>query len=130
MKGLRHWGAWPLLAAWMAYWVTLTVVVLGPPAVMIWRLTHDPARHGSATGRFTNDVFAATVADGGRTVWAGSAHLLTIVLWLVVPPLAFYGLWLWRRPARGVDSSCDGVGELTAGTVRVAAGGGARERVR
>lgn len=96
---LRRWGPWRLLAAWIAYWVVLAIVVIGPPAIRVWRLTHDPGRHGSASAGFRDDVVWATIVENRTTVWAASVHMITLTLWLVGPPLLLYFLWLRGRPS-------------------------------
>ncbi len=94
---LRRWGPWHLLAASMTYWVVLGIVVLGSPVVRIWRLTHDPGRHGSASAGFRDNVVWATIVENRTTVWAASVHMITLTLWLVGPPLLLYFLWLHGR---------------------------------
>ena len=101
---LRGWNVRHLLSAWIAYWVALVILAVGSPALRVWRLTHDPASHGSATGSLNNDVISATVVQNGATVWAGSVHMVVLVLWLVGPPLALYLFWLRSRPSRPRDA--------------------------
>ncbi|MDQ2890567.1 MAG: hypothetical protein M3R65_08445 [Gemmatimonadota bacterium] len=96
---LRRWGARQLVAALSTYWVALALVVVGSPAMRFWRLTHDPASHGNASAGIRNDVIWATVAENGATAWVGSAHMVTLVMWLVGPPLVLYIVWLRSRPS-------------------------------
>lgn len=95
---LRGWGARRLLAAWSLYWLALALVVVAPPVWRVWRLAHDPARHGRASFGFDNGVFSAEIAERGGATWTASAHAAAVVLWLVVPPLLLFVAWLASRP--------------------------------
>lgn len=44
------------------------------------------------------------VKESGRTTWSGSTHLLAAALWLAVPPLVLWVLWLFARGTRARES--------------------------
>ncbi|HEY0776503.1 MAG TPA: hypothetical protein VGD56_00930 [Gemmatirosa sp.] len=110
----RRRSAWPLLAAWLAYWAVLALVVLGGPALRVWRLTHDPALHGSATMHLADNLLTASVIEGGATVWSTSTHLVTIALWIAGPPLLLFLIWL-RSRSRDADGARPGAAPAPAG---------------
>lgn len=116
----RRWATRHLVVAWCAYWLVLVVAVLGRPALLTWRLSHDAGSHGGASASITNDVVALTVTQRGATRWAGSASFLAIALWLAVPPLLLFVAWWRGRPARAADPRADSLG----GGDRPALGGG------
>jgi len=93
-----RWRPRHLLAAWGVYWATLAVVVLGRPAQLAWRLANGPEGHGTASAGFENAVLHLRIADDAGHAWAGTAHLLTIALWVAGPPLLLWLLWLALRP--------------------------------
>ena len=99
---LRRWRPRHLLLAWIGYWLTLALVSLGPPALTVWRVSRSPSAHGTlnVSAGFGDGLIRLTVAENGATIWDGSASPLTIILWLVGPPLALWLLWLLRRPGR------------------------------
>ncbi|HEU4629769.1 MAG TPA: hypothetical protein VFS08_08475 [Gemmatimonadaceae bacterium] len=97
---LGRWRPRHLLLAWGGYWLTLALVVLGRPALLGWRLTHGSDTHGTISAGFENAVVRLTIVEDGLTRWSGSTHLLTMALWLTVPPLLLWLVWLLlqRRP--------------------------------
>jgi hypothetical protein len=101
---MSRWRPRHLLAAWGVYWAALAGVVLGRPAQLAWRLANGPEGQGTASAGFENAVLHLRIADDAGHAWAGSAHLLTIALWVAGPPLLLWLLWLALRPrsaARG-----------------------------
>ncbi len=87
-----------LVAAWVVYWAGLAAVELTPFMLAFWRATHV-AKPGSGTASvsFSNLVFSASVTAAGKSLYSGSAHLLTIAAWIAVPPLAAWAVWATRR---------------------------------
>jgi hypothetical protein len=129
---LRRWRPRHLLAAWAAYWATLGMVVLRTPVMTAWRLTHLPEGHSSISAGLTNAVLNVTMSEDGATVWAGSVHLGTLALWLAVPPLVLWLVWLLLLPRpevhRGDLVFAPGPNALTDGS-RPQLGGGAMRDV-
>lgn len=77
---LRNWGLGRLVASWVAYWVVLLAIVLGPTARQYYEVQR---RDGHGTISFS---------------WSGSA--LQMILLVVGPPLLTMLLWLAARPRR------------------------------
>ena len=95
-----------LIASWTVYWTGLAAVKLGPLALAIWRATHAAHGASSVNGSFSNFLLSVTVVSNAKTVYSGSAHLLTIAAWIAVPPLAAWAVWALARPAgRRLDVS-------------------------
>lgn len=94
---LSRWRPQHLLLAWIAYWIGLVFVTLGPAMPAIWRATHESGRHGEVSANVGNTVAALTVRQMGQTTWTGSAHLLSIALWFALPPLVLWVVWVARR---------------------------------
>ncbi|GJG87472.1 hypothetical protein tb265_26530 [Gemmatimonadetes bacterium T265] len=111
---LRRWAPRHLLLAWCGYWLALVVAVLGLPAFMVWRLTHDPGRHGGVQAGLTNDVVALTVTENGAVRWAGSTTLLVIALWFALPPLLLFVAWWRARPVHDAHPPAGTAGERAA----------------
>jgi hypothetical protein len=89
----RRWRPRHLFFAWLAYWIGLILVTLWPAIIAGWRLSR-PNGHGSANASFTNGVLNANLVDAGRTIWAGSVSFSTLVLFLAIPPLVLWLVWL------------------------------------
>jgi hypothetical protein len=87
-----------LLAAWIAYWVVLIGVALGPAIAAIWRATHAGTGQGDVTLDFGNGAFSLIVKLAGKTIYSGAASLLSIALLVAGPPLVLWLLWVMRRP--------------------------------
>jgi len=94
---LSRWRPRHLLLAWAAYWLVLLVVTLGPAVVAALRLTSDPNAHGNISANFGDSRFSLTIARDATTIWQGSAHVITIALWVGIPPLVLWALWVSRR---------------------------------
>jgi len=93
---LRRWRPRQLLLAWVAYWVGLAAVTLGPAVPAILRATSADAK-GSITGSAGDQGISLTVLADGGTAWTGSASITSIVLWIVGPPLLLWLIWFVRR---------------------------------
>lgn len=101
----RRWRLSHLVGAWLAYWVLLITAVVWRAIPIIWRVSRADG-HGSASGGFENGTLQAKVMDGTNAVWTGSVSLTTAALWLVVPPLVLWVLWL---AAQGRDDAVETV---------------------
>lgn len=95
---LSRWRPVHLLASWVAYWVALLAVTLGPAIPAILRATR-PDGHGEISASFGSGVLSLVVKEAGRTTFSGSVPTLVAALWLGIPPLVIWGLWLYARGA-------------------------------
>ncbi|MDB4914899.1 MAG: hypothetical protein JWM95_2543 [Gemmatimonadetes bacterium] len=87
-----------LLAAWTAYWIALVGVTVGPAIVKIWQVTRDTRPQSSVSAGFGDGNLNLQVLKGTATVWAGSASMSTVALFIAVPPLLLWIAWLAARP--------------------------------
>jgi hypothetical protein len=94
----RRWRAAHLLGAWILYWVVLAAVVLWRPALVARRISRLPEGHSNAGLSFGNGGFDLKMVADGATAYQGHASYTAVVLWLVLPPLLFFLLWLALRP--------------------------------
>jgi len=94
---LKRWRPATLFASWAAYWIALVLVTMWPALSAIWTATHAPPDTGNVSCNFSNWVFSLVVTTGGRNLYTGSAHLLTIALLVGGPPLILWALWLAQR---------------------------------
>jgi hypothetical protein len=110
LRSLSKWKPKHLLLSWVAYWVALTAVTLGPAIAAAWRISRVPTG-ASISASINNTVLNLSMTANDATVWAASASLPVISLWIVGPPLLIWIAWLMRRPrgntdvARGLASS-------------------------
>lgn len=95
---LSRWRPGHLLLSWVVYWIALLAAALGPAVPSILRATR-PGGHGEIAASFNDTVFSFVVKESGRTTWSGSVHMLTAALWIAVPPLIIWMLWLYTRGA-------------------------------
>ena len=98
MFGLSRWRHRHLLAAWVAYWAALVAITLGGAIRAVLAVTLPPNGHGSFTASFGDKGMVLTVLHGAATVWSGTALLATIAMWVALPPLLLWGVWMLRRP--------------------------------
>ena len=103
---LPHWRPIHLLLAWGVYWTALLIVTLGPAVPAVLRATGSEGRHGEINAAFGNAVLNLTVKEMGQITWTGSVHLFTAALWIGVPPLLLWVLWL--RARSGTSRSTEG----------------------
>ena len=96
MSFLSRWRPYQLLFAWTAYWVLLLAVTLGPALPAILRATREGG-HGEINASFSGTIMSFTVKEAGQVTWTGSVHFLTATLWIALPPLALWILWLRAR---------------------------------
>lgn len=100
MLSIGRWRPTQLLLAWVAYWVALAAVTLGPAARAAWRVTRPGEGHGSVTANYADGVVDLKVIQDGATVWSGATDMLSAVLWIAVPPLVLWVTWIATRPSR------------------------------
>jgi LmbE family N-acetylglucosaminyl deacetylase len=103
MLGLQRWKAGTLLGAWIAYWVALIGVSIGPGLLEAWRLTRGPDPHLTMSASFDAGRLLLTVknAVGTSGGWSLDASIANVLAWIAVPPLLLWVLWLVSRPRRG-----------------------------
>ena len=97
MSFLARWRPYQLLLAWTAYWVLLLAATLGPALPAILRATSGKGNHGEINASFGDAGFSLAVKEMDRVTWSGSIHLLPAALWVALPPLALWILWLRAR---------------------------------
>ena len=95
---LSGWRARHLLGAWALYWVLLVLVKLGSGIVAALRVMNGAQEHGNINVSMNDGTLSSTVVGDG-VHWAGSASVMSIVLWLCGPPLILWLLWLVTRRA-------------------------------
>ena len=95
---LSRWRPGHLLAAWSAYWAGLAAVTLTPTIVAIIQATTRTHGKSAVSASFGNTLVSITVTEGATQTFSASAHLLPIALWIAVPPLVLYAIWLRARP--------------------------------
>ena len=99
-SAFARWRPRHLLLSWIAYWLVLGLLTVGPAIPAIWRATRGSA-HGEVMGGMADAVLSLTVKEAGQTTWTGSVRLLTLALWVALPPLVLWVLWLAARPRAG-----------------------------
>lgn len=114
MLSIRRWHAAHLFGAWVAYWVLLVLVALGRPLLLVRRIAALPEGRSSASASFGNGGFDARMIADGATLWHGHASYGAVVLWVVLPPLLLWLLWVALRPSRA-DAPVPPPRELGAG---------------
>lgn len=94
----RHWRARHLLGAWIAYWAALLAVTLGPGVLAVQRIKGAPKNTSRVNFGLGDQGLQGDIVSYGQTLWSVHAGLGEVVLWLVVPPLLLWVLWLALRP--------------------------------
>ena len=108
MFSLSRWKPGQLLLSWGAYWAGLVAVKLSPAIREMWRVTQLPEGHGTINANFSNGGFNLSVVEDGVTTLASAASFSTILLWVLVPPMALWLIWLFvrvRQPAPSLSST-------------------------
>jgi hypothetical protein len=95
---MSRWRARHLLGAWGLYWIFLVLVKLGAGIVAALRVMNGAQEHGNINVSMNDGTLSSTVVGDG-VHWAGSASVMSIVLWLCGPPLLLWLLWLVTRRA-------------------------------
>ena len=118
MLSLNRWRPRQLLLAWIAYWVVLLIVALGPAVVAALPLIAGEKGHGSINASFGDAGLSLTVVRAGATVWQGSVGVLAAALWVAGPPLLLWLAWMWRRARSHTSPTAHEVASSTPSSVR------------
>jgi hypothetical protein len=97
---LARWRPWHVITAWCVYWVGLAGVTLTPTILAMIHATHMPKDTSTVNASFDNSLLSITVSEFGKATHIASATALEIALWIGVPPLALYCLWMVTRSRR------------------------------
>lgn len=97
---IRRLGVGHLLGAWGAYWAGLAGITLAPFARWVWDLNQSPGQHGSANVSIGDAGVTLTALTDNVVVYSGAAPLWQVALWIAVPPLLIWLVWLALRPSR------------------------------
>ncbi|HEY2375654.1 MAG TPA: hypothetical protein VGH98_06725 [Gemmatimonadaceae bacterium] len=100
---LSRWRPAQLFLSWAAYWTALVLVSVGPAVPAILRAT-APKGKGEINVSFGDGAFVLIVKEMGRITWSGSVHTLTAALWIGVPPLILWALWLRARSRSALNA--------------------------
>lgn len=93
---LSRWRPAHLFLSWLVYWVALLAVTLGPAIPATLRAT-APKAHGEISASFGSSVWSLIIRRSGQLLWSGSVHTVTAALWIAIPPLILWLLWLAGR---------------------------------
>jgi len=97
----ERWSAGALLGSWVAYWVGLVAVSIGPGILRAAHLIREKGNHGKISASIDGGRLVLDVHDSvGTGAWAFSSSLSTVLAWVAIPPLALWLLWLLSRPRR------------------------------
>ena len=98
---LRRWRPRHLMLAWIAYWLTLLVVVLPRPIMIARRLAQLPEGQGNISVELGTSGFKLTMMRQGTVEYAASMSVTALLLWILGPPLVLWLIWFAqaRRPA-------------------------------
>jgi hypothetical protein len=99
LLSLSRWRPAHLFLSWAIYWIALLAVTIGPAIPPIIRATAPNAK-GQISASFGDSGVSLIVKEFERVTWSGSVHLLTAALWLAVPPLVLWALWMMARGAQ------------------------------
>jgi len=101
-----------LLGSWAAYWLVLAGIKLGPAVAAIFRATR--AEGSSVNLSFGDQGFLLDVTQRGNTIYTGTTHLLPLALWVAVPPLLLWIVWvvLRQREQRGAATRTENVNSV------------------
>jgi hypothetical protein len=104
---IRQWRPKHLLIAWSAYWAGLAAFALGP-AIAPLRRVAAPEVKGTVAAGYNDGSFHLTIGDASGTIWEAAASMGTVALWVTIPPLIIWGIWLMaRRPDAGAAASAE-----------------------
>ena len=96
---LSRWRPIHLLLGWIAYWTALLIVATGPAVPAMLRAT-APTAKGEINVSLGDAGLSLTVKQAGSVTWSGSVHVFTAALWIGIPPLILWALWLRARSTR------------------------------
>src|ERR1041385_9406897 len=102
-----------LLGAWIAYWLGLAIVTLGPIVPLIIRVTRSDAK-GSMDLSMGDAGLTGKISDAGQVLWQGSISVTMLSMLLALPPLLIWALWLWaqRRSDQRLEEIGAGAGSV------------------
>lgn len=89
-----------LFWTWCAYWVALLLIFLGPALPTLWDMTR-PGSRGALSVSVNDGIFSLVAAPAGASAVSLEVGLLSAILWIGIPPLLIWALWLRsQRPER------------------------------
>ena len=95
-SSLSRWRPRHLLLAWLAYWLILVATVARPPLLAALRALSAPEGHGTMNASMANSMLTVSVKTD-TLAWSGSASLTSLALWITVPPLVLWAVWMATR---------------------------------
>lgn len=87
----------PLVGSWIAYWLVIAAVKLGPAAFAIWRATRGPSGSARVDASYGDGQLTLNVMAQGVKTYTGAASLLEIGAWVAGPPLIAWAVWAISR---------------------------------
>jgi len=105
---LARWRPGHVVAAWFAYWIGLAGVTLTPTVRAIVHATSAPSNTSNVSASFNNATLSVTVSQLGKVTHVAAASLGEIALWVGLPPLILYGVWMFTRPRRPAEPAALG----------------------
>jgi len=108
---LARWRPAHVVTAWVVYWIGLAAVTLTPTILAISRAASAPKDTANVSVSMANTVLKITVTMSGRVAHEATASLGQMALWIGVPPLALYALWLFTRRRPGGAPASLGEGD-------------------
>jgi predicted ABC-type sugar transport system permease subunit len=93
---LSRWRPRHLLLAWIAYWLVLLASVARPPLIAALRALSAPEGHGTMSAGMANGDLTFSVKTDALA-WSGTASLTSIALWVTIPPLVMWAVWMVTR---------------------------------
>lgn len=100
-----RWGWRSLVGAWGVYWAGLAAVTLGPFGAYLWKLTRLSGHQATVSLSAGDAGIQLTSMRDGATAFTTTWGIAPFALWLTLPPLAIWVLWLALRPSpRAADA--------------------------
>ena len=87
----------PLVGSWIAYWLVIAAVKLGPAAFAMWRATRGPGGSARVDASYSDGLITLDVLDQGVKTFTGAASLLEVGAWIAGPPLLAWAVWAISR---------------------------------
>lgn len=97
-SSLPEWRPRHLLGAWIAYWIFVILVGLGPAIPLLWRLSRS-GMHGTVTASAGDGALSLAITSDAA-VWERSLSYGALALLMVVPPVLLWIAWAALRPRR------------------------------
>ena len=94
MFSLGQWRPKHLLLSWIAYWGALAFVALGPAIGAIRRAMDAPPDAASASVDYGTGGLRIVISEFGQPLWTLSTTLTALALWIALPPLVLWVVWL------------------------------------